>query len=510
MFVENFIDKIIQQDLKLNPKIKIRTRFPPEPNGYLHIGHAKSILLNYELAHKYGGEFVLRYDDTNPLTIQVDCYESIKNDLFWLGIKPDVISYASEQFMQMQRYAFDLIKLDKAYVCTLTEEEFKQYKGDRYSKGRNTPDRTRSIEDNMSLFQLMLNNDPKAIGYVLRAKIDMQSGNINLRDPVMYRYKNRIHPHTGSLHYFYPSYSYAQPISDYLDNITHSICTLEFAEQQELYNWFLQQINPGSKLKQIEFARLELTNALTSKRKINTLIEQGQVKDFCDPRLHTLAGLRNRGYTNQAVKNFCYQTGISRSNSKIEIKLLEKSILEDLEHHVKRYSIVLKPLKAIISNLTNHNITVLNHPKNPALGNHQIICNQDIWLENKDFSIIPQLGRKLITPGSYCRLIGLGICKCLGYTNNTDDQPGTVYLEYMTDQNIAFIGNFHWVDQQTSIDMLIHNYQAKEYKIEHAYGERAILDLARGERFQAYRIGYLYYDELGQYKIIAQLKHNYI
>ncbi len=375
----NFIQNIINEDFKTNKyNGRVHTRFPPEPNGYLHIGHAKSICLNFGLAARNGGLCNLRFDDTNPTKEEVEYVESIKEDVRWLGFDwGDRLFYASDYFDQLYDFAVELIKKGKAYVCDLSAEEIKEYRGTLTEPGKESPYRNRSVEENLDLFERMKNGEFPDGKCVLRAKIDMSSPNLNMRDPVIYRIIRATHHRTGDKWCIYPMYDFAHPISDSLEGITHSICTLEFEDHRPLYEWFLDTLGIF-RSQQIEFARLNLTYTVMSKRKLRMLVEEGIVSGWDDPRMPTISGLRRRGYTPEAIRDFCERIGVAKSNSIVDIAMLEHCIREDLNLRVPRVMAVLKPLKLIIDNYPEGQVEELEaeyNPENPALGSRSFPGN---------------------------------------------------------------------------------------------------------------------------------------
>jgi len=425
----NFIQDIIDQDKKTNKyNGRVHLRFPPEPNGYLHIGHAKSICLNFGLALKNNGLCNLRFDDTNPTTEEVEYINSIINDVKWLGFDlGDRIFYASDYFEKMYEYAICLIKLGKAYVCDLSPEEIKEYRGNFTRPGRESPYRNRSVEENLDLFQRMRAGEFPDGSRVLRAKIDMSSPNLNLRDPVLYRIVRASHPRTGDKWCIYPMYDYAHPLEDYIEGITHSICTLEFEDHRPLYDWILRTLNLPNPPQQIEFARLSLSNTIMSKRKLRRLVEEGYVAGWDDPRLPTLSGLRRRGYTPEAIRNFCERIGVSKSNSTVDIRFLEHCIREDLNQKAPRVMAVLDPVKLIIDNYPLgqvEEIEIENNPEDPAYGTRKVPFSQILYIESEDFCENPPRGYFRLSPGNEVRLKGAYIIKGGGLIK--DEKTGRI------------------------------------------------------------------------------------
>ncbi|KJS23556.1 MAG: glutamate--tRNA ligase [Clostridiaceae bacterium BRH_c20a] len=418
----NFIENIINEDLKLNKNNnKVHTRFPPEPNGYLHIGHAKSICLNFGIAESYQGLCNLRFDDTNPSKEDVEYVESIQEDVKWLGFSwEDRLFYASDYFEKLYLYAVQLIRDDKAYVDDLSPEEIRQYRGTLTEPGKNSPYRDRSSEENLDLFQKMRSGEYPDGAKVLRAKIDMTSPNINMRDPILYRIMRAHHHRTGDEWCIYPMYDYAHPISDAIEGITHSICTLEFEDHRPLYNWLIDSLigkikDFKSRPLQIEFARLNLTNTVMSKRKLRELVEEGHVKGWDDPRMPTISGLRRRGYTPDAIKDFCERIGVAKSNSTVDVALLEHCIREDLNAKAPRVMAVLRPLKVIIENYPEGKVEELeaeNNPENPGMGTRKMPFSRVIYIEQDDFMEEPPKKFFRLAPGNEVRLKHAYIIKC--------------------------------------------------------------------------------------------------
>jgi len=404
----HFIKRIIEEDLKTNKYDgRVMTRFPPEPNGYLHIGHAKSICLNFGLAESYGGLCNLRFDDTNPTKEEVEYVESIKEDVRWLGFDwDDRLYYASDYFEQLYDYAVQLIKQGKAYVDSLSAEGIKEYRGTLTEAGKESPYRNRSIEDNLDLFRGMRAGKHQDGTHVLRAKIDMASGNLNMRDPVMYRILHAEHHRTGNKWCIYPMYDWAHGLCDSIEKITHSICTLEFEDHRPLYDWFLKELGVYQP-QQIEFARLNLTHTVMSKRKLLRLVEEGYVRGWDDPRMPTISGLRRRGYTPEAIKDFSERIGVARKDSMVDIKLLEWCIREDLNKHAPRVMGVLRPLRVVIENYPEDKVEELeaiNNPEDPAMGTRMVPFSRVLYVERDDFREDPPKKWFRLAPGREVRL----------------------------------------------------------------------------------------------------------
>jgi len=425
----NFIQEIINQDKKTNKHNgRVHLRFPPEPNGYLHIGHAKSICLNFGLAAQNGGLCNLRFDDTNPSKEDVEYIDSIINDVRWLGFDwDDRLFYASDYFEKMYDYAVSLIKAGKAYVCDLSPEETRKYRGSFKEPGRESPYRNRSVEENLDLFRRMRAGEFPDGSRVLRAKIDMSSPNLNMRDPVLYRILKATHHRTRDKWCIYPMYDYAHPLEDYYEKITHSVCTLEFEDHRPLYDWVLKVLNLPDLPQQIEFARLNLTNTVMSKRKLRRLVEEGYVAGWDDPRMPTIAGLRRRGYTPEAIRNFCERIGVAKTNSVVDIRFLEHCIREDLNVKAPRVMGVLQPLKLVIDNYPGDIVEEMvseNNPEDPTTGKRKIPFSRIIYIEQEDFHEDPPKKYFRLAPGCEVRLKNAYIIKCEGFVR--DEKTGEV------------------------------------------------------------------------------------
>jgi glutaminyl-tRNA synthetase len=414
----HFIRNIVAEDLKQGKNQgRVHTRFPPEPNGYLHIGHAKSICLNFGLAVEFGGLCNLRFDDTNPSKEDVEYVDSIKEDVRWLGFDWDNREfYASDYFERLYEFAVQLIKTDKAFVCDLNGDQIREYRGTLTEPGRNSPYRNRSVEENLDLFHRMRAGEFADGSRTLRAKIDMASPNINMRDPVMYRVLRATHHRTGDKWCIYPTYDFAHGQSDSLEGITHSICTLEFEDHRPLYDWFLDQLNIHHP-QQIEFARLNLTHTVMSKRKLLQLVQKEYVSGWDDPRMPTLAGMRRRGYTPEAIRNFCERIGVAKRNSVVEIAMLEHCVREDLNKRAPRVMAVLRPVKVVLENYPEgqvEELTAVNNPEDPARGTRTVPFSQVLYIEQDDFREEPPKGFFRLSPGKEVRLRYGYIIKCVG------------------------------------------------------------------------------------------------
>ncbi len=411
----HFIHKIIEEDLNSGKHTSIVTRFPPEPNGFLHIGHAKSICLNFGLAEQFNGACHLRFDDTNPEKENQVYIDAIAQDVQWLGFQwHGPVRYASEYFQALYDYAIELINMGKAYVCSLTAEQTREYRGTLTEPGKPSPYRDRSIADNLDLFSRMQAGEFDEGAHVLRAKIDMASPNLNMRDPVIYRIKKAHHHQTGDHWNVYPMYDYTHCISDAIEGITHSICTLEFEDHRPLYDWVLDQLPVSCHPRQIEFARLNLNYTITSKRKLKRLVDEGFVVGWDDPRLHTIAGLRRRGYTPASLRNFCEAIGVARADSVVDMAMLEFSIRDDLDKHAPRIMCVLDPLKVTITNYGDDAqwLEASNHPKDESLGKRKIPFTRTLYIDRNDFMEDPPKDYFRLSPGKEVRLRGAYILRC--------------------------------------------------------------------------------------------------
>ncbi len=425
----NFIQSIIDRDRENNKYGgRVHLRFPPEPNGYLHIGHAKSICLNFGLAEKNNGLCNLRFDDTNPSKEDIEYIDSIIRDVRWLGFNwEDRLYYASDYFDKMYEDAVSLIKQGKAYVCDLNPEEIREYRGTFTKPGKESPYRNRSIEENLSLFKQMKDGIFEDGSRVLRAKIDMSSANLNMRDPVLYRIVKKSHHRTGDKWCIYPMYDYAHPLEDYYERITHSVCTLEFEDHRPLYDWLLSNLYSSELPQQIEFARLDLTNTIMSKRKLRILVEEGYVSGWDDPRLPTISGLRRRGYTPQAIRNFCNRIGVAKTNSVVDIRFLEHCIREDLNKNAQRVMAVLNPLKLIIDNYPDNLTEELegeNNPEDPSAGSRKVPFSKTLYIEKEDFHEDPPKKYFRLAPGREVRLKNAYIVKSQGFVR--DEKTGEI------------------------------------------------------------------------------------
>lgn len=459
---KNFIEQEIDKDLAEGVYDHVQTRFPPEPNGYLHIGHAKSILLNYGLAKKYGGKFNLRFDDTNPTKEKTEFVESIMEDVKWLGADfEDRLFFASNYFEKMYECALFLIKKGKAFVCDLSAEEIKEYRGDFKTPGKESPYRNRSIEENLKLFEEMKEGKYQDGEKVLRAKIDMASPNINMRDPVIYRVAHMTHHNTGDTWCIYPMYDFAHPIEDAIEHITHSICTLEFEDHRPLYDWVVRECEFDNPPRQIEFAKLYLTNVITGKRYIKKLVEDKIVDGWDDPRLVSIAALRRRGYTPEAIRMFVDLVGVSKANSSVDYAMLEYCIREDLKLKRPRVMAILDPIKLVIDNYPEDTIEYLdvaNNMENPELGERKVPFGRELYIEREDFMEEPIKKYFRLFPGNEVRLMNAYFVTCTGCEKDEAGNVTVVHATYdpETKSGSGFTGRkvkgtIHWVAAASAV-----------------------------------------------------------
>ena len=457
----NFIRNIIIEDLKNGTTKEVITRFPPEPNGYLHIGHAKSICLNFQLADEFNGKTNLRFDDTNPIKEDVEYVESIKEDVKWLGFEWDNLFFASNYFDTMYEKAVLLIKKGKAYVCDLSFEEMKEYRGNLVAPGKNSPYRDRSVEENLDLFTKMKNGEFKDGEKVLRAKIDMSSPNINFRDPILYRIAHSTHHNTGNKWCIYPMYDFAHPLEDAIEGVTHSICTLEFEDHRPLYDWIVSECEMESTPRQYEFARLNITNTVMSKRKLKQLVDEGIVDGWDDPRMPTIAGLRRKGYTPESIRNFCHEIGVAKNASTVDEQMLEYFLREDLNPTAARAMAVLDPLKVVITNYPEGQTELLEieiNPNDENAGKRKVTFSREIYIEREDFMENPPKKYFRLFPGNEVRLIGAYFIKCNEFIKDQNGNVTEIHCTYdpETKSGSGFTGRkvkgtIHWVDATTSI-----------------------------------------------------------
>ena len=467
----NFIENIIDKDIEEGHCKKVVTRFPPEPNGYLHIGHAKSIILNSGLAKQYGGTFHLRFDDTNPMKEKSEFVESILEDVKWIcgDLDMEQVYYASDYFDQMYEYAVQLIKAGKAYVCDLTADEIREYRGTLTEPGKDSPYRNRSVEENLDLFERMKNDEFADGEKVLRAKIDMASSNMNMRDPILYRVAHMHHHNTGDKWCIYPMYDFAHPIEDAIEGISHSICTLEFEDHRPLYDWVVREIGFENPPKQIEFAKLYLTNVITGKRYIKKLVEDGIVDGWDDPRLVSIAALRRRGFTPESIRMFMQLSGVSKAQSSSDYAMLEYCIREDLKLKRPRMMAVLDPIKLVIDNYPENEIEYLDAPNNlecPEMGSRKIPFGRELYIERNDFMIEPARKYFRLYPGNEVRLMNAYFVTCTGYETDEDGNVTVVHATYdpETKSGSGFTGRkvkgtIHWVCAETAVQAEVRLYE---------------------------------------------------
>ncbi|MGL4572225.1 MAG: glutamine--tRNA ligase/YqeY domain fusion protein [Clostridium sp.] len=457
----NFIRNIIIEDLDSGKHESIITRFPPEPNGYLHIGHAKSILLNFGLGDEFKGRTNLRFDDTNPLKEDTEYVQSIEEDVKWLGCNWDELRFASNYFDEMYKRALLLINKGLAYVCDLTPEEMREYRGNLTEPGKDSPYRNRTVEENLDLFERMRKGEFKDGEKVLRAKIDMTSPNINLRDPIIYRIAHTAHHNTGDKWCIYPMYDFAHPIEDAIEGITHSICTLEFADHRPLYDWVVENCEMESVPRQIEFARLNMTNTVMSKRKLKQLVDEKVVDGWDDPRMPTISGLRRRGYTPESIRNFCSAIGVAKNNSVVDSQMLDYFLREDLQTKAPTAMAVMRPLKVIITNYPDDQTEMLavdNNPKNADLGVREVPFSREIYVEREDFMEEPVKKYFRLFPGNEVRLMGAYFIKCNDVIKDANGNVTELHCTYdpETKSGSGFTGRkvkgtIHWVDAKTAV-----------------------------------------------------------
>ena len=516
MAESNFIHNIIDKDLEA-PKYgdKVHTRFPPEPNGYLHIGHAKSICLNFTTAEKYSGQCNLRYDDTNPGKEDMEYVDSIEADVRWLGFEWDNRLWASDYFDEMYDCAVELIKMGKAYVCDLSADEIREYRGTLKEPGKESPSRNRTVEENLKLFEEMREGKYADGEKVLRAKIDMASPNMNMRDPVIYRIAHVNHHNTGDKWCIYPMYDFAHPIEDAIEGITHSICTLEFEDHRPLYDWVLATLGRWeAPPQQIEFARLNLTNTVMSKRYLKAMVEDGTVDGWDDPRMPTIAGIRRRGYTPEAVRDFCERIGVSKANSTVDVGLLEHCVREDLKQKVESRNVVENPIKVVITNYPEdqtEEMELENNREVPELGNRTVPFSRELYVDGDDFMEVPVKKYFRLFPGNEVRFKGAYFITCNEVVKNEDGSIKELLCTYDPEtrsgsgfEGRKVKGTIHWVDARTAVQIKIRNYDYLMVDDEEGnqvmnpdsltesigYAEPLVAEAKPGERFQFFRKGY--------------------
>lgn len=511
----NFIHNIIDQDLQSHKYgDRVHTRFPPEPNGYLHIGHAKSICLNFSTAEKYHGKCNLRYDDTNPVKEDMEYVDAIEEDVKWLGFQWDKRLWASDYFDKMYEFAVRLIKKGSAFVCDLNADQIREYRGTLKEPGKESPYRNRSVEENLKLFEEMKEGKYKDGEKVLRAKIDMASPNINMRDPVIYRISHTEHHNTGGKYCIYPMYDYAHPIEDAIESITHSICTLEFEDHRPLYDWVLKELEWEAPPQQIEFARLNLTNTVMSKRHLKSLVDDGVVEGWDDPRMPTIAGLRRRGYTPESIRDFCERIGVSKANSTVDVALLEHCVREDLKEKVESRNVVEDPIKIVITNYPEEQteeMEIENNRAVPEMGSRMVPFSRELYVDGADFMEEPVKKYFRLFPGNEVRFKGAYFITCNEVIKNEDGSIKELHCTYdpQTRSGSGFEGRkvkgtIHWVDAKTAVKIKIRNYDYLMIENEEGqqilnpdslnetwgYAEPSVMEAQPGERFQFFRHGY--------------------
>jgi glutaminyl-tRNA synthetase len=531
---DNFIHGIIDKDNETGKYGgKVVTRFPPEPNGYLHIGHAKSICLNFGTAIKYGGKCNLRYDDTNPVKEDVEYINAIEEDVRWLGFQWDERLWASDYFETMYQGAVELITKGKAYVCELTPDEMRAYRGTLKEPGKESPYRNRSVEENLRLFEDMREGKYEDGALVLRAKIDMASPNINMRDPIIYRIAHATHHNTGDQWCIYPMYDYAHPIEDAIEGITHSICTLEFEDHRPLYDWVLREIGWWTTPpQQIEFARLNLTNTVMSKRYLKALVDKGDVEGWDDPRMPTIAGLRRRGYTPESIRDFCDRIGVSKANSTVDVGLLEHCLREALKSEVPSRNVVFHPIKVVITNYPEgviEEVEVENNKEVPEMGFRKIPFSRELWVDGEDFQEVPEKKYFRLFPGNEVRFKGAYFITLQEVVKNEDGSVKELRCTYdpETKSGSGFEGRkvkgtIHWVEATTAVPVTLREYDylmtendqgemvlnPDSLKVVQGYGEPEISSSKPGERYQFFRHGYYIHDakaEEGEEKVFNSI-----
>lgn len=519
----NFIKNIVIEDLKSGKHKEIITRFPPEPNGYLHIGHAKSIVLNFELADEFNGKTNLRFDDTNPIKEDTEYVESIKEDVRWLGFEWDGLYFASDYFEEMYNRAVLLIKKGKAFVCDLSADEIKEYRGTLTVPGKESPYRNRSIEENVDLFERMRKGEFADGEKVLRAKIDMTSSNINMRDPVIYRISHTKHHRTGNKWCVYPMYDFAHPIEDAIEGITHSICTLEFEDHRPLYDWVVRECEMEHIPQQIEFARLNLTNTIMSKRFLKQLVDEGVVDGWDDPRMPTIAGLRRRGYTPESIRNFCREIGVAKATSTVDSQMLEHFVRDDLSTKCPRVMGIIKPIKVVITNYPEDKVEMLEvnyNPDIPEMGKRLVPFSRELYIEEEDFMENPPKKYFRLFPGNEVRLMEAYFIKCNEVIKDESGKIVEIRCTYdpETKSGTGFTGRkvkgtIHWVSAKHAVPAEMRLYEPlildenegeeksfmdrinpNSMEIVNGFVEPALKDAKPQDKFQFMRVGYFNVD----------------
>ena len=530
----NFIEDIINADLASGKHTKIITRFPPEPNGYLHIGHAKAICINFGMKEKYGGECNLRFDDTNPVKEDVEYMESIKEDIRWLGFQWDRELHASDYFDRMYECAVKLIKDGKAYVCDLSAEQIRETRGTLTEPGKESPYRNRSVEENLELFAAMKDGKYADGEKVLRAKIDMASPNINMRDPVIYRICHAEHPHTGDKWVIYPMYDFAHPLEDAIEGITHSLCSLEFENHRPLYDWVTENCGFDPRPRQIEFARLNLTHTVMSKRFLKRLVDEKIVWGWNDPRLSTLSGIRERGYPPEAVRDFCGRIGVAKADSVVDIAMLEHCVRENLNENATRAMVVTRPLKVVVDNYPDdktETVYIENNPRKEDAGVHEATFSKELYIESEDFSLDPPPKYFRLKPDGTVRLKGAYVVKYKSCETDKDGNPVVVHVEYLEGTksgeegaNIKVKGTIHWVNARDCVGVTLNMFDylindgdgdymdrinPNSLTVLHGYAEKFLASAKKGDRFQFLREGYFVCRGGTEYNCIVGLKDGF-
>lgn len=519
---KNFIEEQIEADLQArrdagetDPRVK--TRFPPEPNGYLHIGHAKALCIDFGMAEQYGGSCNLRFDDTNPTKEDVEYIEAIQADIRWLGFQWDQLRFGSSYFDQCYELAVKLIKKGVAYVDDLSAEEMRLYRGTLTEPGKNSPWRGRSVGENLDLFERMKNGEFPDGSHTLRARIDMASPNMNLRDPALYRILHIPHHQTGDRWCIYPMYDFAHPIEDAIEGITHSLCSLEFEAHRPLYNWVVEQCEFSEKPRQIEFARLNLTNTIMSKRYLRRLVEEGHVSGWDDPRMPTLCGLRRRGYTPASIRDFLDRIGVAKADSVVETAMLEHCVREDLNAHAARYMAIIDPLRVVVDNWEAgrvEDITLENNPNDEQAGTHTAPFGRELYIERGDFAVEPPKKFFRLKPDGEVRLKGAYIVRCVGYDTDAEGNVTCVHVTYDPETKSGLCerkvkGTLHWVSAERAVKAEFRLYEpllleaeagderdfidrlnADSLVVKQGFAEPALAGAAVGDRFQFLRVGY--------------------
>lgn len=514
IIANNFIEEFVMQDMQKNPVVQ--TRFPPEPNGYLHIGHAKALCIDFGVAEKFGGKCNLRFDDTNPTKEDVEYVDAIQYDIRWLGFEWDKLRFGSEYFDKCYELAVKLIKNGDAYVCDLTKDEMREYRGTLTEPGKDSPFRNRSIEENLDLFERMRTGEFEDGSRTLRAKIDMASPNINLRDPALYRILHRRHHQTGDKWCIYPMYDFAHPIQDAIEGVTHSLCSLEYEAHRPLYNWVIEKCGFEHKPRQIEFARLNMTNTIMSKRYLRRLVEEGYVSGWDDPRMPTLCGMRRRGYTPEAIKDFLERAGVSKADSTVDTAMLEHCVREHLNLTAHRAIAILDPVKVIIDNWDDgyENITLENLPGDESQGTHTVRFGRELYIEREDFMEEPPKKFFRLKPDGEVRLKGAYIVKCISARKDENGVVTEIHCTYdpatrSGECERKVKGTLHWLcaedavpaefrlyeslmapDANPDAEDFIENINKNSLETKHGFVEPMLAECKAGERYQFMRIGY--------------------